>query len=306
MSTYARKANKNLDLTGKTAAVIGGTQGIGAAVAVRFAQAGASVLVVGRNEVLGQKVVEEMKRVGKEGARYEFVKADLSLIAEIKRVAVALQDLAGPQGINYLVQSQGTTPNGTLKLTAESHDAHFITNVLSRLGLAYLLAKSGTLKDAWLSVGGPRGNRGVAPDAEDLELQGLERSKWQKSMQEEMVRDLDTMDAVVLTFSATFPEMKSYHVYPGLVTTQGLANSDFPRLATIIWLLGPLLALTIGNTPASYADIPVYLLCNLDNQEKGLAFSNQKLQSVGEPRWAKDEPAKARKVWDRLVEIGGF
>ena len=43
---------------------------------------------------------------------------------------------------------------------------------LSRFGLAYLLASSGTLKDTWVSVCAPAGEKGPAPDVEDLELRG--------------------------------------------------------------------------------------------------------------------------------------
>lgn len=79
MSTLARKANANLDLSGSTAAVSGGTQGIGAGVSIRFAQAGANVYVIGRNAKLGAEVVEQMKASGK-GKTYEFIQADLSCV----------------------------------------------------------------------------------------------------------------------------------------------------------------------------------------------------------------------------------
>jgi hypothetical protein len=79
MSTLARNANTSLDLNGKTAAVSGGTQGIGAGVAIRFAQAGANVYVIGRNAKLGSQVVEQLKASG-HGKTYEFIQADLSCV----------------------------------------------------------------------------------------------------------------------------------------------------------------------------------------------------------------------------------
>ena len=75
MSTEARKSNQGLDLTGRTAAIAGGSQGIGAATAKRFAQAGADVYIVGRNAERGQQVVDELKKAG--APRAEFIKADL-------------------------------------------------------------------------------------------------------------------------------------------------------------------------------------------------------------------------------------
>ena len=56
-------------------------QGIGAAVGIRFAQAGANVYIIGRNAQLGQEVVEKCRQQAKDaadGRTYEFIKADLS------------------------------------------------------------------------------------------------------------------------------------------------------------------------------------------------------------------------------------
>lgn len=79
MSSLAAKENVGLDLTGKVAAIAGGTQGIGEAVGLRFAQAGASVFVIGRDEARGSAVVEQLRKAGgvAEGRSYEFIKADL-------------------------------------------------------------------------------------------------------------------------------------------------------------------------------------------------------------------------------------
>lgn len=63
--------------------------------------------------------------------------------------------------------------------TTPTHDSHFAVQTLSRFGLAYLLASSGTLKDTWVSVCAPAGEKGPAPDVEDLELRGAaHRDKW--------------------------------------------------------------------------------------------------------------------------------
>ena len=99
MSAFAAKENQGLDLHGKVAAISGGTQvspslflvprpqsgsrstsplqGIGAATGLRFAQAGASVFIIGRDEKRGAAVVEELKQAGGPGQTFEFIKADL-------------------------------------------------------------------------------------------------------------------------------------------------------------------------------------------------------------------------------------
>lgn len=67
----------------------------------------------------------------------------------------------------------GGPPNGlppTFTPTTPPHETHFAIQLLSRFGLAYLLASSGTLKDTWLSICAPGGPKSAAPDLDDLEL----------------------------------------------------------------------------------------------------------------------------------------
>lgn len=54
-----------LDLTSKTAVVVGGTSGIGRTLAIGFAQAGANVVATGRREALVRSVAEDIRRLGR-------------------------------------------------------------------------------------------------------------------------------------------------------------------------------------------------------------------------------------------------
>lgn len=54
-----------LDLTSKTAVVIGGTSGIGRTLAIGFAQSGANVVSTGRREDLVRSVTEEIRALGR-------------------------------------------------------------------------------------------------------------------------------------------------------------------------------------------------------------------------------------------------
>lgn len=76
MSIYVQK-NSSIDLSNKTAAVAGGTTGIGQALAERFSKAGANVFVIGRNQQRGDNVIKELTKLGNGNAKYEFIKADL-------------------------------------------------------------------------------------------------------------------------------------------------------------------------------------------------------------------------------------
>ncbi|POY75149.1 hypothetical protein BMF94_1781 [Rhodotorula taiwanensis] len=307
-STDARNANVGLNLAGKTAAVAGGTQGIGAAVGLRFAQAGANVYIIGRNEQLGREVVEKCREQAHDagdGRTYEFIKADLSSVSEVRRVAEVLKEKSGSKGIDYLVTSQGGPPNGKYIQTSSTpaHDAHFAVQTLSRFGLAYLLASSGILKDTWVSVCAPAGEKGPEPDVDNLELEGAHRDKWMLGrVMGQAKQDSALGDAIAVQFNQHFPSLRAVHLFPGFVYTNALASASIvPR--PVLWAygyVGPLMArfTPMGNLPAWYAEIPVYIGANPSARGKGLEASNERLKPLGWPAWA--EGTTGKKVWEKL------
>jgi NAD(P)-dependent dehydrogenase (short-subunit alcohol dehydrogenase family) len=56
---------KSLDLTGRVAVVVGGTSGLGHAIALGFAEAGADVVPTGRREALAQEACDQIERGGR-------------------------------------------------------------------------------------------------------------------------------------------------------------------------------------------------------------------------------------------------
>jgi NAD(P)-dependent dehydrogenase (short-subunit alcohol dehydrogenase family) len=74
-------------LSGKTALITGSTDGVGRLVAKRLGEAGARVLVHGRSRERGERVVADIK---KGGGSAEFLAADLSALAEVRRLAEAV------------------------------------------------------------------------------------------------------------------------------------------------------------------------------------------------------------------------
>jgi NAD(P)-dependent dehydrogenase (short-subunit alcohol dehydrogenase family) len=74
MAPNAAAALKNVSLVGqnKRAVVVGGTLGIGAAVARLLAKLGCSrIIIMGRNETRGKAVLEVLKKLAPEGGRIE-------------------------------------------------------------------------------------------------------------------------------------------------------------------------------------------------------------------------------------------
>jgi NADPH:quinone reductase-like Zn-dependent oxidoreductase len=82
MATLAkmRAAHKQLSLASRPrCVVVGGTNGIGRGIALRLAQAGGSVTVVGRSKESGESVVAEM-RTRHPAGEHAFVQMDASLL----------------------------------------------------------------------------------------------------------------------------------------------------------------------------------------------------------------------------------
>ena len=76
------------NLTGKTALVTGSTDGVGRLVARKLGQAGARVLVHGRDAERGARVVGEIEA---SGGTASFLAADVSSLEEVRRLAGAVQ-----------------------------------------------------------------------------------------------------------------------------------------------------------------------------------------------------------------------
>lgn len=114
------------NLNGKVAIVTGGTQGLGEAVAMRFAQAGAAGLVIcGRNAAKGEIVRARLEALG---TRAIFVAADLALMKDVAAVTGAADAAFGR--VDVLVNAAGLTDRGTiLDTSVERYDELFAVNV---------------------------------------------------------------------------------------------------------------------------------------------------------------------------------
>jgi NAD(P)-dependent dehydrogenase (short-subunit alcohol dehydrogenase family) len=121
-------------LSGKTALVTGSTDGVGRLVARKLGQAGARVLVHGRDMERGARVVADIKASG--GAA-TFVAADLSALAEVRRLAGAVQ--AAEDRLDILINNAGIGTAGPRQTSAEGLELRFAVNYLAGFLLTSLL-----------------------------------------------------------------------------------------------------------------------------------------------------------------------
>lgn len=114
-------------IDGKVAVVTGGSQGLGAAVACKFAEAGAvGVLICGRNVAKGQDVAKSITQTY--GVPIHFLRADLGDIDNCRAVIAAADKAFGR--VDILVNAAGITDRGNLLNTSpELFDRMFAVNV---------------------------------------------------------------------------------------------------------------------------------------------------------------------------------
>src|SRR5690606_30172838 len=132
-----------IDLTGRTALVTGSTRGIGRAIAVALAEAGASVAVVGRDETRAATVAAELE--GKGGAKgFACDVTDASSVTALLERAEA--ELAP---IDILVNNAGITrDNLLLRLKDDDWDAVLDANLKAAF-VAMRAATRGMMKRRW-------------------------------------------------------------------------------------------------------------------------------------------------------------
>jgi NAD(P)-dependent dehydrogenase (short-subunit alcohol dehydrogenase family) len=111
----------------KACLVAGATQGLGAAVARRLAQAGAAgVVITGRSPEKGEAAARALAEAT--GTPVHFVRADLALVEDCRRAVAEVDRLFGR--IDVLVNAGASTERGTILDTSpELFDRMFATNV---------------------------------------------------------------------------------------------------------------------------------------------------------------------------------
>ncbi|MEO6387997.1 MAG: 2-dehydro-3-deoxy-D-gluconate 5-dehydrogenase KduD [Croceibacterium sp.] len=125
----------SFDLIGKVALVTGANTGIGQAIAVALAEAGAEVALVGRSDPR-----ETLQRITATGRRTLSIAADLSSIEPVKRVVA--ETLAGLGRIDILINNAGILRRADLEdFTEEDWDAVIDTNLKTLFFLSQAAAR---------------------------------------------------------------------------------------------------------------------------------------------------------------------
>lgn len=123
------------NLAGKTALVTGANTGLGQAIAIALAEAGADIVGAGRSAAS-----DTARRVEAAGRRFQFVEADFSSTEPVQRVADAAAQFQGR--IDILVNNAGTIHRAdSLDVTEADWDAVVNTNLKSLFFLSQAVAR---------------------------------------------------------------------------------------------------------------------------------------------------------------------
>ena len=149
-------------LSGKTALITGGSRGIGAAIARKFASMGANIAVIyAGNQEAAQNVCVQCEGFGVKAAAYQCNVADFE---EVKATVAAVRKDFG--SIEILVNSAGITKDGLVPMMSEAaFDAVLSTNLKGTFNMIrhvsglMLRAKAGCIINL-ASVSGLMGNAG--------------------------------------------------------------------------------------------------------------------------------------------------
>ena len=117
-------------MTTQVVLITGGLTGIGRATALAFAKEGAQLVVSGRRDEEGQKLVAEIRE---KGAEAEFFHADVRREEDVRNLIDKTVKRFGR--LDVAINNAGTegVPGPITEQTAESYAATFDTNVLGTL-----------------------------------------------------------------------------------------------------------------------------------------------------------------------------
>jgi len=124
------------NLEGKTALVTGATGGLGYETALRLAEAGATVILAGRNEAKGAEALAKLKAACP-AAKASFQKVDLASLVSVREFAASVS--SSNEKLDILVNNAGVMAPPKRETTADGFELQLGTNHLSHFALTALL-----------------------------------------------------------------------------------------------------------------------------------------------------------------------
>lgn len=238
---------------GKLAVVTGATGGLGYETALGLAQAGAEVILAGRNEAKGADAVRRILAVAP-GAKARFGMVDLASLAS---VAAFAKDLLAPdRPIDILVNNAAVMATPTRQITKDGFELQLGTNYLSHFALTArllpLLVHGGQTRVVQLSS---LAHRQGKIHFDDLQLE-RGYSPWKAYTQSKLAMLIFALELQRRSDASGWGLM-SNAAHPGYARTDIIVNGPGPGSiqATLHRVIGPLVSHSsaAGALPTLYA-----------------------------------------------------
>ena len=261
-------ASSPKDLKGKNVAVIGGTSGLGRAIALKAAEDGANVTVVGRS-------------FKDDPDKIHFIKADLSSMKEAKRIGETIDPL-----VDVVVFTTGIFAKAERVETEEGIELDMAVSYLSRLVILKFLVPRLTKKPTRVFIMGFPGGA-----LDPINVDDLNSEKSYKGGPDWVhFNTVAGNEALVLDWSKVSKDVKFYGLNPGVIKT-GIRGNIYE--SGIMYYLGPVVEFLLGlfmPSPESYAATMVHVLfCPTLDEHSGASFNPQGLPVESSQIFIKDD-----------------
>eukprot|EP00026_Physarum_polycephalum_P011051 Phypoly_transcript_11245.p1 GENE.Phypoly_transcript_11245~~Phypoly_transcript_11245.p1 ORF type:complete len:310 (+),score=49.42 Phypoly_transcript_11245:101-1030(+) len=296
-----REANNLISLRGKNVLVVGGTGGIGAAAAVKFAQMGASVTIAGRNKQNGAEMVAKMESVSpnKAEAQFHYLPVDITIMADVKRFTNDYMQL-NKEGLNTLLVTSGGLNVGSRRDTSEGIEHNFAISflgrflVINRLIPLLLKAPEGGRAMSVLSAGVHPGTL----DLNDIEMkQPGAYGKVQSAKSNSICNDA-MVDELAIRYKDQ--NVSFFHLAPGPVGTDIMSNNNVP-LSSVLTPLVKMLA----TRPEDYAEVLAHIATAPEFGPGHSGSLDQKAKRTKQYDFLKTA-ANREAIWNYSVEVSGL
>ncbi|KAJ3181725.1 hypothetical protein HDU87_000743 [Geranomyces variabilis] len=290
--------NEKVSLKGKNAVVVGGTGGIGLAIAARLASLGANIVIVGRNEGVAASIAPQP------GATKTFIRCDVSLQANIRLSAAEIQAVPSiaSSGIDCLVLVCGKTMNERV-LTSEGRETFMAITFWARMLFTQILLPEVAKGDGVVMNvhGGGQDAKDMKPiDVNDFDLKNisfsfLNAARFSRIATDGMFQEFAARNAV--------SNVRFIHAFPGMVKTAGY--NDCPlTIRSVIYILGPLMWTASASESA---DVMVDVMLK-PRPTEGSTFEvwNNLGKEGAAAGWVRTDPNASKSVYDAAAKIANF
>ncbi|MCU0332157.1 MAG: SDR family oxidoreductase [Ignavibacteriaceae bacterium] len=281
----------------KLCLITGATSGIGRATALKLADLGASLLLLSRNEKMGEKICDQIKK-GNSNAQTKFYKVDISSMKEVSNVSEKIK--ADFDHIDVLINNAGARFDQYFK-NDEGIELTFATNHLGHFLLTLSLIEM--LKKApqgrIINISSPAHSRGtlefddiVAPANYDRRL-AYGRSK---------------LANLYFTYELS-SRLKNYKITVNAVDPGGVATNFSRNNGIYAWLkhyLSYILQLKLIS-PQKAAETIVYLASSEDvSKTTGKYFYEKKEINSSPASYSKEAALKLWQISSKLTGSGSL